>query len=159
MRIGVMSDSHGDEDAVKKAVQSAGNVDIWLHAGDYYHDVNFIRKNHITKIVSVAGNCAGIGIKCPEEEFVQCAGKEIWICHGHRYGVKSSTRELEWMAKTYEVDIAVYGHSHIPEMHWEDELLILNPGSVSRPRFKNPTFAIIEIDDWGNIKPEIIELV
>ena len=27
MRIGVMSDSHGDEDAVKKAVQSAGNVD------------------------------------------------------------------------------------------------------------------------------------
>ena len=44
-------------------------------------------------------------------------------------------------------------------MHWEDELLILNPGSVSRPRFKNPTFAIIEIDDWGNIKPEIIELV
>ena len=29
MRIGVMSDSHGDEDAVKKAVQSAGNVDVW----------------------------------------------------------------------------------------------------------------------------------
>lgn len=159
MRIGVMSDSHGDEYAVKKAVQIAGAVDIWLHAGDYYHDVNFIRENYGNQIVSVAGNCDGIGIKCPEEEFIEFAGKSIWICHGHRYSVKSSTRELEWMAKKYQVDIAIYGHSHIPEFHWEDKLLILNPGSVARPRFKNPTFAMIEIDDKGNIKPEIIEFV
>lgn len=158
MRIGVMSDSHGDTAAVKRAVEFAGNVDIWLHAGDYCSDAACIGAVQVEKVVAVAGNCDGLRASYPEEGFIEAAGKQIWISHGHRYGVKSGTHELAWMAKKYEVDIAVYGHSHIPEFHWENEILLINPGSVARPRLGNPTFAIIEIDQQGNVKPEIIEL-
>ena len=32
MKIGIMSDSHGDRRAIDRAVERAGKVDLWLHA-------------------------------------------------------------------------------------------------------------------------------
>ena len=51
MRIGVMSDSHGDTAAVKRAVEFAGNVDIWLHAGDYCSDAACIGADQVEKVL------------------------------------------------------------------------------------------------------------
>ena len=38
MRIAVMSDSHGNLDALKKAVAEMGHVDVIIHLGDYVED-------------------------------------------------------------------------------------------------------------------------
>ncbi|MCX7781368.1 MAG: metallophosphoesterase family protein, partial [Negativicutes bacterium] len=42
MRIGVISDTHGNATAIRKAVIAAGPVDMWLHAGDFSQDANVL---------------------------------------------------------------------------------------------------------------------
>ena len=38
IRIGVVSDTHGDFQALEQVLDQAGEVDLWLHAGDYSQD-------------------------------------------------------------------------------------------------------------------------
>ncbi len=36
MRIGIISDTHGDTDLAAEAIRQMGDVDLILHAGDTY---------------------------------------------------------------------------------------------------------------------------
>ena len=38
MKIGLISDTHGNTAAIDQAVELAGEIDLWLHAGDMIHD-------------------------------------------------------------------------------------------------------------------------
>ena len=57
MRIGVMSDSHGNTMAVDRAIELAGSVDCWLHAGDLIEDAEYLAMVTDKKVINVAGNC------------------------------------------------------------------------------------------------------
>ena len=47
-------------------------------------------------------------------------------------------------ARENKCDILVYGHTHVKKLEKKDNLIILNPGSPSRPRDYAPSFAILE---------------
>lgn len=51
------------------------------------------------------------------------------------------------------IDIAMYGHTHRPYIEIDEDITILNPGSLSYPRQegRKPTFLLMEIDDMGEI--------
>ncbi|MEG6584165.1 metallophosphoesterase [Dendrosporobacter sp. 1207_IL3150] len=144
MRIGVISDSHGDIRAIKKVLEDAKDINLWIHAGDYSQDAELVAGRNNTTIITVAGNCDG-ACKAKPDEFIELEDKKIWVTHGHRYDVKQSYHQLLWWAKQYEVDIVIFGHSHVPEVKLLDSVLLVNPGSVSKPRWPKPTYAIIEI--------------
>lgn len=156
MRIGVMSDSHGDQAAVKKAAAAAGQVDLWLHASDYSQDIAKLSQSGV-EVIAVAGNCDGAASAKPDE-FLTVMGKKIWLTHGHRVNVKHSHQELIWWAKHYEVDIVIFGHTHIPEVKSVHNLLIVNPGSVAKPHWGYPTVAILEITDQI-VNAQILEII
>lgn len=156
MKIGVMSDSHGDQAAVKQAVAAAGQVDLWLHAGDYSQDVIKLSQSGV-EVIAVAGNCDGAANVKPDE-FITVMDKKIWLTHGHRFNVKHGHQELIWWAKHYEVDIVIFGHTHIPEVKSVHNLLIVNPGSVAKPRWGYPTIAVLEIVDQ-TVDAQIIEII
>lgn len=157
MIIGVMSDSHGDFNAIEKAVNCIGEVDLWLHAGDYSTDAKFLEKYSGIKTVAVAGNCDGLAVKNQVDEFLELFGKKIWLTHGHHLRVKSGTQSLIEAAKDYGVDIVIYGHTHISEVSWHDHLLVLNPGSVARPHYTKPSLAKLVIEK-EQLTAELIEL-
>lgn len=158
MKIGVMSDSHGSETAILKAVKAVGEVEVWIHAGDYETDAAFLETSSGVKVVSVAGNCDGFRASKPEEEFLEVCGRQIWICHGHQYGVKNGTGELIWMAKQYGVDAVIYGHTHIPDITKAGTLLVLNPGSAARPRYPYPTCMRLEIEENGELTAKLLKI-
>lgn len=142
MKIGVVSDSHGDRLAIERVVAAAGPVDLWLHAGDCSQDASAFAGN--STVVAVAGNCDG-RVKAKPDEFIALAGRKIWLTHGHRYQVKQNHEEIIWWARRYGVDIAVFGHTHVPLVEKTDGLLLVNPGSIAQPRRAYPTYAVIEI--------------
>lgn len=146
MIIGVMSDSHGDFDAIEKAVDCIGEVDLWLHAGDYSTDGSFLEKYSGVKTIAVIGNCDGLAAKSQVDEFIEILDKKIWLTHGHHLRVKSNTQSLIEAAKEFGVDIVIYGHTHISDVSWHDDLLVMNPGSVARPHYAKPSLARLVIE-------------
>lgn len=143
MIIGIMSDSHGDALAIQKAAEALPQAECWLHAGDFYADSEYLAKITGKKVYGVAGNCDGFGFLRqvePDklEKFIELAGWKIWLQHGHRYDVKSGTDDLIEDAVQIGMDIVVYGHTHVVDNRQQEKLLVLNPGSVTRPSYMEP---------------------
>lgn len=158
MKFGVISDTHGDETAIRQAVSSIGKVDGWLHAGDYSQDGNKLAALSGKRIIVVKGNCDGAA-SANIDEFIDVAGKKIWLTHGHRYQVKQGIHELSWWARQYGADVVIYGHTHVPNIFWEGELLLFNPGSAACSNWNdNSTCGILEVDSEGNFSPRIIKI-
>ena len=63
---------------------------------------------------------------------LEVEGRRLFACHGHRYGVKSGTERLAEAAKARGCDIALYGHTHVPDVHEEKGILMINPGCMTR---------------------------
>ena len=85
------------------------------------------------------------------EEIIEIEGYKILVTHGHYYYVNSGVDNLKAYAREQGVDIAMFGHTHVPYFEVDDELTILNPGSLTYPRQmgRKPTFLMMEIDDNG----------
>ena len=133
MKIGIMSDSHGDRRAIDRAVERAGKVDLWLHAGDCVPDAAYLALVSAVRVENVAGNTDWPDGKTPDEIVVEAAGHRIFLTHGHIYGVRSTLEMLVQAAKEAQADIAVYGHTHVAQ-EVAGDVHVLNPGSVARPR-------------------------
>lgn len=145
MRIGLISDSHGCYNTIEQFVRKTGNVDIWLHAGDYSSDSEYLRNVSGKSVIAVRGNCDAELISKPDE-FLEYEGKKIWLTHGHRYDVRAGIEELVWWGQKFAVDIIVYGHTHVPLITECNSMLIINPGSPALPRKgSKPSCAVLQI--------------
>ena len=73
-------------------------------------------------------------------------------CHGHNFYVHGSTKYLKEYARDNGIDVVMFGHTHRPYIEIEEDVVILNPGSISYPRQEDrrQTFLIMEIDDMGD---------
>jgi putative phosphoesterase len=157
MKIGVISDTHGDQAAVRQAVKAVPDANMWLHAGDYSQDATYLAGLVAVPVYAAKGNCDGQTI-AKIDEFVEVAGKKIWLTHGHRYSVKQGVGELVQRGSQYGMDVVIYGHTHLPDNKCHGNLLIFNPGSVAEPRSGQGTCGILNIDNEGKITGKIIEV-
>ena len=157
MRIGVISDTPGDQASIRRAVAAAGPVEMWLHAGDYSQDAAFLAEYTGVPVTVVAGNCDGT-TTAKVDEFITAAGKRIWLTHGHRYRARERRGELIWWGRQYEVDIVVFGHSHVADSYWSDDLLIFNPGSPVLPRGEGGASCGLLVVEAGQVAAEILAI-
>lgn len=157
MKIGIMSDSHGDRRAIDRALERAGKVDFWLHAGDCVPDAAYLGLVSAKRVENVAGNTDWPD-GTPDEVVVEAGGHRIFLTHGHIYGVRSTLEMLVKAAKEAGADLAVYGHTHVVQ-HVPGEVTVLNPGSVARPRDEaRPSFMLVELAEGEAAKVEIIRM-
>lgn len=68
MRIGLISDTHGSLQAMRKAVVAVPPVDMWLHAGDFSQDSSFLSQVTGIPVTAVRGNCDGVVTAKPDEQ-------------------------------------------------------------------------------------------
>ena len=155
MRIGVISDTHGDQATIRQVVKLLTNADMWLHAGDCSQDVEYLKSLVAVPVIAVRGNCDGYTTTSKIDEFVEVGNHKIWLTHGHCYGVKQGVQDLERWGKQHKVVSVIYGHTHVPDNHWCDGILIFNPGSAYG---SYATYGILDIDDKGQVVGSIIQL-
>lgn len=156
MRIGVVSDSHGDTYAVKRAIGLMGNIDLLVHLGDYFRDAERVSKELNRDIIYVRGNC-DYSSSVELDRILDVASKRVMMTHGHKYRVKSDYLDLYLKALEDKIDLVLFGHTHFPEVFEKDGITFLNPGSVSSPRGTSETYAIVTIDE-GTIQAKILKL-
>ncbi|SHH26293.1 metallophosphoesterase [Tepidibacter thalassicus] len=156
MKIGVIGDTHRNFKYIDKAIDYLRECDLILHTGDNFFDSRYIYKMTGVNTIGVKGNC---DFEDVEDEIVfKVEDFNIFLCHGHKYDVKYGLRSIKKRALELGVDIVVFGHTHTQLNLKENNILFLNPGSISLPRgTTKKSFFIINIEK-GNIDIEDIYL-
>lgn len=155
-RILVISDSHGVNENVRKAIDKAkskyGELHAMFHLGDVGADYPEVERMAGVPTYIVAGNC-DYSNELKKRVIITMGRHKIYAAHGHIEGVNFGLDFLRYKALENECDIALFGHIHIP-VYDEGDVTIINPGSISRPRQedKKKTFAILELDDDEGIE-------
>lgn len=156
MKIGVISDSHGDISAVKQAISRMDNVDIIVHLGDFYKDAQKASSETGKEIIYVKGNCDfSSTVEC--DRIINVENKRILCTHGHNYNVKSDCTTLYFKALQEGVDLVLFGHTHFSEVFENNNIVFVNPGSLSRPKGLSRTYSVIYIEN-GIIVPNLYKL-
>ncbi len=159
MRIGVLSDTHGRLDP--RVLHLFTGVEEIIHAGDVGS------KRILTGLQAIAPTTAVLGnVDCMVElhELPLCAdvtNGEVWIhiAHGHlQPDPATRIRTILNARKVNPPRVLILGHSHHPYLAWHEDVLVMNPGSASRPRDGFPaSVGILTIQD-GTIGGTILDL-
>lgn len=157
MKIGVISDTHGDVNKAKEAIAHMGEIQLLIHLGDHYDDGMKLKEKLHVPLVAIKGNCDSD--PGAEAEIVKEIGShKFLLVHGHQYGVKVDLNRLYYRAMELGCDVALYGHTHVPISITYGNLLILNPGSPSLPRGgSKASYGLVEIQE-DEVRGFIIEL-
>ena len=152
----VLSDSHGRNDIIEDILTNEPDADVLFHCGDVCADLSDVTRDWIPAY-AVAGNCDYSG-DYPDELLIKLAGYQFYLTHGHRYSVDWRTDLLCYAGKEKLADVVCFGHTHVPGYDFDEGILLLNPGSVARPRQKSrvATYAKLTIQDGNFPKVEMM---
>lgn len=147
MKILVISDTHKKHRNFESVLRKLGAIDMLLHLGDTEGGEDYIEALAGCPVHIVGGNNDFFSMLPREEEFFIGAYK-VFMTHGHNYYVSMGESRIQEEARSRNADIVMYGHTHRPSLKIEDDLVTLNPGSLSYPRQEGraPSFIIMELD-------------
>ncbi|MGV9347194.1 metallophosphoesterase family protein [Streptomyces spiralis] len=152
MRLLLTSDTHLPKRAKElpaPLLAELPRADVVLHAGDWVDTATLdLLESRSRRLIGVYGNNDGpeLRARLPEVAHAELAGLRFGVVHetGPAEG-----RETRCAARFPELDVLVFGHSHIP---WDTTapsgLRLLNPGSpTDRRRQPHCTYMTAEVAD------------
>lgn len=142
MKALIVSDSHGARENLEEAVRQT-MPDCVYHMGDHIGDADDLRRVFPQiPIYAVCGNCDRL-TPGPLLVLDELGGVRLMGCHGHQYGVKSGLTRLRYAAMEQNVQLCLYGHTHVPFCEAVGGITFLNPGACSGAV---PTYAVVEAE-------------
>ncbi|MBP5270380.1 MAG: metallophosphoesterase family protein [Clostridia bacterium] len=149
MKYLLVSDTHGNRSRLEELL-AAGDYDGFIHLGDGIAEAEQTSGFYPEKIfIGVCGNC-DFSAGEPVERVSRVRGVPVFICHGHKYGVKGGLVRLAAAAAARGCRAAFYGHTHAPCVKMKDGVLLVNPGTLGYCG----EYAVITVID-GEIIPEL----
>lgn len=148
MKILVFSDSHGIIRDMINIVNKNLDSDMIIHLGDILDDVEYLENLFpMIKIEYVKGN-NDFYYKAPLQKVIEVSNKKILITHGHNYSVKNSLDKLIESAKKMEVDLVLFGHTHVKKELFSGNIQLVNPGSISLAKYpEKNSYCILKIEN------------
>ena len=129
MKIGVISDTHARtiEDIPEAVLDAIRDVDLILHAGDITERAVFEELRELGEVKAVQGNMDSGELKrmLPDRRTIDVARKQVGLFHGSGapWGLAERVRPLFG-----DVDVIVFGHSHVSFSEYIRGTLMFNPG-------------------------------
>lgn len=159
MKILIVSDTHGHNRNLERALLIESPIDLLIHLGDMECPEEDIRSIAGCPCEMIAGNNDFFSSLDREAE-IKIGSYNVLMAHGHDYYVSLGTENIRAEGISRNKDIVMFGHTHRPLLVREKEIVMLNPGSLSYPRQegKIPTYAIMTIDGEGSANYGIKEL-
>jgi len=130
-------------------------ADLILHAGDLIEIPLLYELSVYGPVRAVRGNVDPPELDLPETLEFDFGGARIAMIHdsGRKEGRRKRLKRRFPKAR-----VIVFGHSHIPFLEDEEELLLLNPGSpTDRRRRPHHTFALLYAEG-GDVQAKILAL-
>lgn len=161
MIIGVVSDTHDNLPNLRKILEEFNEVGIKIiiHLGDFISPftVRLMREElKNAKVIGLLGNNDGDILQLTKlfaeagwelysgVKTIDLSGRRITLLHG--YGSVSETESLvRNLARSLDVDVVMFGHTHRPLVEKISGRLILNPGEACGYLTNKATFAIVDL--------------
>lgn len=118
MKILLVSDSHGEIDSLKALIKRYPQMDLYLHLGD-----SELSDLDIHPYIAVKGNC-DFFYSYPESREIPTEFAPILLAHKPTF----------IYAYHGEAKIFIHGHTHKPFIGMKNDIITINPGSISYPR-------------------------
>jgi putative phosphoesterase len=159
MLIGIISDTHDNQDKTKKAIELFNKKDVGyvIHAGDYTSPFTLkLFKELNCKYVGVFGNNDGDKLLLLErsegniynQPYIFTLGnRKIIILHEHHL--------VDALADSGHFDLIIFGHTHEAVVRKVKNTLVINPGEAGKWLYGKSTVAIADLE---KMEAEIIEL-
>lgn len=139
MLIGILSDSHGRFDRVRRAMEVFDRLSVAhvFHCGDVGgpavfdemvgRDCTFVWGNTDDSAAVTPAYLKAVGLRPPGAvpARIDLAGKRIAVFHGHEPGFENA-------AKLLDVDYIFHGHTHRAADTRRNGVRIINPGALTR---------------------------
>ncbi len=155
MKILVMSDSHGNEGNMLRAVEK-NSPELIIHLGDCVRDTDCLERHYPNVLLwRVQGNCDFCSI-APDSGLEEVDGLRIFFAHGHRHNVKMNLDSFCNSVCFSGAQLGLYGHTHTARHLQLGAIEILNPGSIGNHR--RPTYALVETAGNGVFSCHIYDL-
>jgi len=161
-RLLVISDTHGHVHALEAVFNWAqdrsksGGIRATAFLGDGASDLSHAANStgFFCEWRLVRGN-NDFDFSLPASNVFDFCGHRFYLCHGHRSSLYSGYNTLVAAAQNLKAEAALFGHTHIPYCKSTRNVLLVNPGSVGRPRSQNgATFAVIGCEEG---EPLVVE--
>ncbi|MCX6566595.1 MAG: metallophosphoesterase [Candidatus Aminicenantes bacterium] len=134
--IGILSDSHDNLDAGRRAVRFLRNAgcSLVIHAGDFVAPFSAQILGEVgCAVKAVFGNCDGekYGLKAMIGPIGTIRKAPFVFSHeGKKIVITHLNGPVEELSARREYDLIVYGHTHRPEIRRVENTLIVNPGEA-----------------------------
>lgn len=137
--IGIISDTHENEEAMKKAVKifKGRNIEFGVHCGDIISPpmlehfkglkMKFVFGNNDGERNGLNNKAKELGFEeIKDEKEFEYKGRRFYVYHGTKSGT------LEAAIKSNKYDYVLTGHTHIKRDEKTGKTRIINPGALFR---------------------------
>ena len=158
MKILIVSDTHRKNDSYFEVLEMH-KPDMVIHCGDAEGSEYALTQAADCPVQIVLGNNDFFS-ELPKELEFYIGPYKVWVTHGHNYYVSMDNETIEREAIARGCNIVLYGHTHRPVIDIDDEVIAVNPGSLSYPRQdgRRPSYVIMELDSFDEAHFTIVYL-
>ncbi len=165
MKIGVISDTHGNISAVRKAFKIFADVEVIMHAGDIFshgassysignhntQDLSRYLNSQDRQMMASKGNCD----RPSDQQSLLFDMLRPHVLYKHSgycllmfHGDDNNMQRIGDIISQNNVNIVISGHTHVFRAVLRKDILYLNPGSPSLPRSADPpSAAVIDLEE------------
>lgn len=153
MKIGVISDSHGELDNVRNAgafLADELQVDLIVHLGDDEDDADVLRELG-PELIVIPGAFSDRykDVDVPNRIITEFGTWRVLITHTpdpHKNDLPGDP-DPEALVRNHDVDLVLHGHTHTPFVSRRDGVVIINPGHLRSwdKKGHDASFACLEV--------------
>ena len=146
MKVLVFSDSHGAAESVREMLRREEDCSVVFFLGDGIDEAERLRDTYKDKkFILVRGNNDWYS-QVETEAYKYIEGVTLMACHGHKFNVRFSLRELLSSAQSVRANVAVYGHTHKSGLYNDPVtgICAVNPGALCEGKY-----AVLTIERGG----------
>ncbi len=165
MKLMVLSDTHIPDRALRLPNEIESFLDRRdflkvVHAGDLTDERVLAYLKTFGDVVVVRGNMDYLPL--PRHQIFELEKLRFGVVHGHGIYPRGDRRQLLSIAKELGVDVLISGHTHSPDVHFDEGILLINPGSATGAWGGGggsgvPSFMMLEVSG-GNVKVNLFEI-
>lgn len=157
MKFTIISDTHRmGAAAIENLLPQINSGDYLVHLGDGLDDLLPFESDITCKKIYVCGNCDLFVRGVPKDIFLETEAGKILFTHGDMHYVKGGNLlSLYLFAAENNCRYVFYGHTHVSDIKFKNDITFINPGSLTRPRLGLPSYCEATIEN-RQLNPKIV---